>query len=204
MSEFLKKHKITVVGVYTFAICVVMAISAYHLLPGSMRSMARNGLIIFSAGVLMMGPLLWIWRSGESADFAAESSGDTVRTAPGIRWRGIRWRMVMSGVVAMALLTQMNLLNRSLLTDPFWVMLSEVSHHVQVVLFVLGVSLTTWGLSGAHLKLSQISLPRLQRHHLLLVVIQYHDLAAVAAVHPLGQVVHPVRDARTGDVFGTS
>lgn len=112
-----------------------MLIAAHLLRPNEWR--VDEGFLFFIVGLVL---------SGVASALGGRSLTPAL-SAPPRDERPIRWSAVGQGVVLLALLTQVNALSEA--SKDSLALLWQVSHHIQITMFIGGISLVTWGICGA-------------------------------------------------------
>ncbi len=127
---------------WTGLIIVIMSSSAYWMRPLATRTEMNRGMAIFIFGILLLGSSLVLSR--QLMDETHEDKHPTLHSNPIPIHVGITFL----GVICLAILTQINLLNPLDDRENALAFLRHTSTHVQVALFLFGCGFLAWGLSG--------------------------------------------------------
>lgn len=161
--------------------CVAMAIAAYYFQPDNMGAVAVLGLYVVPVGLLLLGLALWL-------------SGDVALPLPAAVRAPLRFnrRALAGGLLLLALLLQINVLSTQYDDIPLLAALRQTSHYLQFLLFVAGMALLAWGLSGTRLSMAALGDWRPRAHHLPLLSIVL--LALLLRVWNLEHSIHRLVD----------
>ena len=124
-----------------------------------------SGLQAFGLGWLMLGLHLAIQRRPATATRGPAIAADLRRIVSERLSEGLRWQPILSGLFLLALMTQANIIQWDTSNIGWLNKLRGMSHHLQILLLLLGGGLMVWGLGGGRAGWQAIRQPGPQAWH---------------------------------------